>query len=113
MMAAAGSGPGEAQALRLRVRHKDGGHRLLEGSCTDLRPATYPPYNAEGHERGPMTLIDATRHSVNTAFVNVVNLRDPPTALFHPMVLLPVLARRRAPQLTSPPTTRQADAART
>jgi len=50
---------------------------------------------------------------VNTAFVNVVNLRDPPTALFHPMVLLPVLARRRAPQLTSPPTTRQADTART
>ena len=50
---------------------------------------------------------------VNTAFVNVVNLRDPPTALFHPMVLLPVLARRRAPQLTDPPTTRQADAART
>ena len=50
---------------------------------------------------------------VNIAFVNVVNLRDPPTALFHPMVLLPVLARRRAPQLTDPPTTRQADAART
>ena len=36
MVAAAGANPGQAQALRLRVRHKDGGHRLLEGSCTDL-----------------------------------------------------------------------------
>jgi 2-polyprenyl-6-methoxyphenol hydroxylase-like FAD-dependent oxidoreductase len=50
---------------------------------------------------------------VNTAFVNVVNLRDPPTSLFRPGVLLPVLARRRAPPLTAPPVTRRADAART
>jgi 2-polyprenyl-6-methoxyphenol hydroxylase-like FAD-dependent oxidoreductase len=50
---------------------------------------------------------------VNTAFVNVVNLRDPPAALFRPRILLPVLARRRAPPLTNPPTTRQAGAAPT
>jgi 2-polyprenyl-6-methoxyphenol hydroxylase-like FAD-dependent oxidoreductase len=49
---------------------------------------------------------------VNTAFVNVINLRQPPTALFRPGVLLPVMARRRAPPLTSPPATRQEDAAR-
>jgi 2-polyprenyl-6-methoxyphenol hydroxylase-like FAD-dependent oxidoreductase len=42
---------------------------------------------------------------VNTAFVNVVNLRHPPTSLLRPGVLLPVLTRRRAPPLTSPPTT--------
>jgi hypothetical protein len=49
---------------------------------------------------------------VNTAFVNVVNLRRPPTSLFRPTVLLPVLARRRAPPLTDPPTTtRQMEAA--
>jgi hypothetical protein len=50
---------------------------------------------------------------VNTAFVNVVNLRHPPTSLFRPGVLLPVLARRRARPLTAPPVTRRADAART
>jgi 2-polyprenyl-6-methoxyphenol hydroxylase-like FAD-dependent oxidoreductase len=50
---------------------------------------------------------------VNTAFVNVVNLRHPPTSLLRPGVLLPVLARRRAPPLTDPPTTRRADAAST
>jgi 2-polyprenyl-6-methoxyphenol hydroxylase-like FAD-dependent oxidoreductase len=42
---------------------------------------------------------------VNTAFVDVVNLRRPPTSLLRPGVLLPVLARRRAPPLTDPPTT--------
>jgi 2-polyprenyl-6-methoxyphenol hydroxylase-like FAD-dependent oxidoreductase len=42
---------------------------------------------------------------VNTAFVDVVNLRRPPTSLLRPGVLLPVLARRRAPALTDPPTT--------
>lgn len=40
------------------------------GSCTDLRQ-NYAPYNAEGHERGPMTLIAATANSVNTAFVQL------------------------------------------
>jgi hypothetical protein len=45
---------------------------------------------------------------VNTAFVNVVNLRYPPTSLLRPGVLLPVLARHRAPPLTNPPTARQA-----
>jgi 2-polyprenyl-6-methoxyphenol hydroxylase-like FAD-dependent oxidoreductase len=44
---------------------------------------------------------------VNTAFVDVVNLRRPPPSLLRPGVLLPVLARRRAPPLTDPPTTRQ------
>jgi hypothetical protein len=48
---------------------------------------------------------------VNTAFVNVVNLRDAPTPLFRPRVLLPVLARHRAPPLTNPPTTRREDTA--
>jgi hypothetical protein len=49
---------------------------------------------------------------VNTAFVNVVNLRRPPASLLRPTVLLPVLARRRAPPLTDPPTTtRQMEAA--
>jgi hypothetical protein len=48
---------------------------------------------------------------VNTAFVNVVNLRDPPTSLLRPRVLLPVLARRRAPPLTDPPTTHPPDTA--
>jgi 2-polyprenyl-6-methoxyphenol hydroxylase-like FAD-dependent oxidoreductase len=43
---------------------------------------------------------------VNTAFVNVVNLRHPPATLLRPRVLLPVLARHRAPPLTTPPTTR-------
>jgi 2-polyprenyl-6-methoxyphenol hydroxylase-like FAD-dependent oxidoreductase len=50
---------------------------------------------------------------VNTAFVNVVNLRHPPTSLFRPGVLLPVLARHRALPLTDPPTTHHADAAST
>jgi 2-polyprenyl-6-methoxyphenol hydroxylase-like FAD-dependent oxidoreductase len=50
---------------------------------------------------------------VNTAFVNVVNLRHPPTSLFRPGVLLPVLALRRDTPLTAPPVTRRADAART
>jgi 2-polyprenyl-6-methoxyphenol hydroxylase-like FAD-dependent oxidoreductase len=50
---------------------------------------------------------------VNTAFVNVVNLRHPPTSLLRPRVLLAVLARHRAPPLTNPPTTPQADAAPT
>jgi hypothetical protein len=49
---------------------------------------------------------------VNTAFVNVVNLRHPPTSLFRPRVLVPVLARHRAPPLTNPPATRHEDAAR-
>jgi hypothetical protein len=48
---------------------------------------------------------------VNTAFVNVVNLRHPPTSLLRPRLLLPVLARRRAPPLTSPPTTSKPDPA--
>jgi 2-polyprenyl-6-methoxyphenol hydroxylase-like FAD-dependent oxidoreductase len=47
---------------------------------------------------------------VNTAFVNVVNLRHPPASLFRPSVLLPVLARHRAPPLTSPPTRRPPNA---
>jgi 2-polyprenyl-6-methoxyphenol hydroxylase-like FAD-dependent oxidoreductase len=51
-------------------------------------------------------------HRVNTAFVNVVNLREPPTSLFRPRVLLPVLARHRAPPLATPPATRHDDAAR-
>jgi 2-polyprenyl-6-methoxyphenol hydroxylase-like FAD-dependent oxidoreductase len=50
---------------------------------------------------------------VNTAFVNVVNLRHPPTSLLRPRVLLPVLTRHRAPPLTSPPTTSKADPAST
>jgi 2-polyprenyl-6-methoxyphenol hydroxylase-like FAD-dependent oxidoreductase len=50
---------------------------------------------------------------VNAAFVNVVNLRHPPTSLFHPAVLLPVLARHRAPPLTDPPASHHADAAST
>jgi 2-polyprenyl-6-methoxyphenol hydroxylase-like FAD-dependent oxidoreductase len=50
---------------------------------------------------------------VNTAFVNVVNLRHPPASLLRPRVLLPVLARRRAPPLTDPPTTRPPDTAPT
>ena len=50
---------------------------------------------------------------VNTAFVNVVNLRHPPASLLHPRVLLAVLAQHRAPPLTDPPTTSQADAAPT
>ena len=37
MMAAARAHGGEAQPLAMRLRHKDGGYRLLEGSCTDLR----------------------------------------------------------------------------
>ncbi|GAA4350406.1 transglycosylase domain-containing protein [Angustibacter luteus] len=41
------------------------------GSCEDLRPSNYDPGNSEGHERGPMTLADATAHSVNTAFVRL------------------------------------------
>jgi 2-polyprenyl-6-methoxyphenol hydroxylase-like FAD-dependent oxidoreductase len=49
---------------------------------------------------------------VNTAFVNVVNLRHPPMSLFRPRVLLPVLARHRAPPLTNPPATRHQNAAR-
>jgi 2-polyprenyl-6-methoxyphenol hydroxylase-like FAD-dependent oxidoreductase len=44
--------------------------------------------------------------AVNTAFVNVVNLRDPPASLLRPRVLLPVLAGRRAPALPGPPVTR-------
>ncbi len=48
---------------------------------------------------------------VNTAFVNVVNLRHPPTSLLRPGVLLPVLARHRASPLTSPPTTGKPDPA--
>ncbi len=36
MMAAAREYPGAAQPLALRMRHKDGSYRLLEGSCTDL-----------------------------------------------------------------------------
>ncbi|HEV3497779.1 MAG TPA: pyridine nucleotide-disulfide oxidoreductase, partial [Actinomycetes bacterium] len=48
---------------------------------------------------------------VNTAFVNVVNLRHRQTSLFRPRVLLPVLARHRAPPLTDPPTARHADPA--
>jgi 2-polyprenyl-6-methoxyphenol hydroxylase-like FAD-dependent oxidoreductase len=50
---------------------------------------------------------------VNAAFVNVLNLRHPPTSLFRPRVLLPVLARRRSPPLTDPPTSRHAAAAPT
>jgi hypothetical protein len=49
---------------------------------------------------------------VNTAFVNVVNLRQPPTSLFRPRVLVPILARHRARPLTNPPATRHEDAAR-
>lgn len=48
---------------------------------------------------------------VNTAFVNVVNLRHPPRSLLRPRVLLPVLARHRAPPLTSPPTISKPDPA--
>jgi membrane peptidoglycan carboxypeptidase len=66
----------DGRALRSIVDAPPGGtvfrrSDFKPGSCTDLRPATYPPYNAEGHEKGPMTLIDATRHSVNTAFVKL------------------------------------------
>jgi 2-polyprenyl-6-methoxyphenol hydroxylase-like FAD-dependent oxidoreductase len=48
---------------------------------------------------------------VNTAFVNVVNLRHPPASLLRPTVLFPVLTRHRAPPLTSPPTTSKPNAA--
>jgi 2-polyprenyl-6-methoxyphenol hydroxylase-like FAD-dependent oxidoreductase len=48
---------------------------------------------------------------VNTAFVNVVNLRHPPASLLRPRVLLAVLTRHRAPPLTSPPTTSKPDPA--
>jgi len=66
----------DGQALKSIVNAPPGGtvfrrDDFKPGSCTDLRPATYPPYNAEGHERGNMTLIDATRHSVDTAFVQL------------------------------------------
>ena len=33
---AAHARPGEAQPLSMRARHKNGGYRVLEGSCTDL-----------------------------------------------------------------------------
>jgi flavin-dependent dehydrogenase len=40
---------------------------------------------------------------VQAAFLRVLHLLDPPAALFHPRVLVPVLARRRAAPLTGPP----------
>jgi membrane peptidoglycan carboxypeptidase len=66
----------DGRALRSIVNAPPGGTPFRRsdfkpGSCTDLRPQEYKPFNAEGHERGPMTLIDATRHSVNTAFVKL------------------------------------------
>ncbi len=36
-VAAARTNRGATQALKLRARHKGGGYRLLEGTCTDLR----------------------------------------------------------------------------
>lgn len=66
----------DGRALRSIVNAPPGGtpfHKsdFKPGNCTDLRPEVYKPYNAEGHERGPMTLIAATTHSVNTAFVKL------------------------------------------
>jgi membrane peptidoglycan carboxypeptidase len=66
----------DGRALRSLVDAPSGGTPFYKrdfkaGSCTDLRPEVYKPFNAEGHERGNMTLIDATRHSVNTAFVKL------------------------------------------
>jgi flavin-dependent dehydrogenase len=40
---------------------------------------------------------------VQAAFLRVLHLLDPPAALFHPRVLVPVLARRRATPLSGPP----------
>jgi flavin-dependent dehydrogenase len=40
---------------------------------------------------------------VQQAFLRVLHLLDPPAALFHPRVLVPVLARRRAAPLSGPP----------
>jgi hypothetical protein len=100
--------------------------RLLFGACAwtmatseDLRyPWTQgarPDLRTRIMHRYADRVLEVTNGNprVNTAFVNVVNLRDPPTSLFRPGVLLPVLARRRAPPLTAPPVTRRADAART
>ena len=66
----------DGRALRSIVNAPPGGtpfHKndFKPGNCTDLRPELYKPFNAEGHERGPMTLIAATTHSVNTAFVKL------------------------------------------
>jgi flavin-dependent dehydrogenase len=41
---------------------------------------------------------------VQAAFLQVIHLQDHPAALFHPRVLLPVLAGRRAEPLDDPPT---------
>ncbi len=66
----------DGRALRSIVNAPPGGTPFYRkdfkaGNCTDLRPSVYKPYNAEGHERGPMTLLAATTHSVNTAFVQL------------------------------------------
>jgi flavin-dependent dehydrogenase len=42
-------------------------------------------------------------HKVQQAFLRVLHLLEPPAALFHPRILFPVLARRRATPLTAPP----------
>ena len=66
----------DGQSLNSIVDAPPGGYRFQRsefkaGDCEDLRPSDYAPGNSEGHEKGNMTLADATAHSVNTAFVRL------------------------------------------
>jgi membrane peptidoglycan carboxypeptidase len=45
----------------------------FEGCGGKLAGAPWNPSNSEGHEGGSMTVLDATRHSVNTAFVDMAS----------------------------------------
>ena len=87
-----------AAAVWLLATGEDLRYPTTEGARPTLRTRLMHRYL---NRLGPVATVNRT---VNAAFLEVANLVQPPTALFHPNVLLPVL-RGATPPLRTPPGT--------
>jgi hypothetical protein len=85
-------------AVWLLATGEDLRYPTTEGARPTLRTRLMHRYL---NRLGPVATVNRT---VNAAFLEVANLVQPPTALFHPNVLLPVL-RGAPPPLRTPPGT--------
>jgi 2-polyprenyl-6-methoxyphenol hydroxylase-like FAD-dependent oxidoreductase len=90
-------------AVWLLATGEDLRYPTTEGSRPTLRTRLMHRYL---NRLGPVATVN---HTVNAAFLEVANLVHPPTALFHPNVLLPTL-RGATPPLRTPPSTAGWDA---